>query len=139
MKSIQIALLAAALTALSWTAASAEGAIAVGEAGTAPRHEVAVGLSTDFPTARAAAADALARCKASSGVKASTLARCKVVQTFKKQCAAVAMDPKAGSNGFGFGIAKSRSQARSAAVVQCSQTAGPGRANACKVLGADCD
>jgi hypothetical protein len=139
MKSIQVAFLAAALTALSWTAASAEGAIAIGQAGTAPHHEVAVGLSTDFPTARAARADALARCKASSGVKASTLRRCKVVQTFTKQCAAVAMDPKAGSSGFGFGIAKGRSQARSAAITQCSQTAGPGRANACKVLGTDCD
>jgi hypothetical protein len=139
MKSIQIALLAMALTSLSWTAASADGAIAVGQSGTPPHHEVAVGLSTDFATANAAAADALARCKASAGVKASTLRRCKVVQTFKNKCIAVAMDPGAGSSGFGFGIAKSRSGARNAAVVQCGQTADRGRAKQCKVLGTDCD
>jgi hypothetical protein len=139
MKSIQIALLAAALTALSWTAASADGAIAVGQTGTAPRHEVAVGLSTDFANPNAAAADALARCKSSAGVKASTLRRCKVVQTFKNKCAAVAMDPLAGSNGFGYGIASSKTRARNTAIAQCAQTAGRNRASACRILGTECD
>jgi hypothetical protein len=139
MKSIQIALLATALTALSWTSASAEGAIAIGQTGTAPRHEVAVGLSTDFATANAAAADALARCKSSAGVKGSTLRQCKVVQTFKNKCAAVAMDPLAGSNGFGYGIASSKTRARNTAIAQCAQTAGRGRANTCTILGTECD
>ena len=139
MKCIQTVLLAFAVAALSWTTASAAGAIAVGEAGKAPRHEVAVGLSTDFPTIQAAARDALAQCKKSTGVKASTLARCKVVQTFTKQCASVAMDPQAGSAGFGYGIAKTRSRARNTAVVNCAKVAGPGRAPACRVVGTDCD
>jgi hypothetical protein len=96
-------------------------------------------LSTEFATANAAAADALARCKRSAGVKGSTLRQCKVVQTFKNKCAAIAMDPLAGSNGFGYGISSSQARARSIAMAQCGQTAGRGRAGACTILGTECD
>jgi hypothetical protein len=49
------------------------------------------------------------------------------------------MDPQPGSSGFGYAVARTRSQARNAAVVTCAQTAGSGRAPACKVVGTDCD
>jgi hypothetical protein len=62
-----------------------------------------------------------------------------VVKTFRKQCAAVAFDPKPGTSGFGWGVAATKFQARAAAVASCNQSADPGRQGACKAVGADCD
>jgi hypothetical protein len=137
MKRLQVALLAIAV-ALSASAAQADGAIAVGKGSNVVKSGIAAGLSTDFSSTKAASADALAQCR-NSKVKASTRSLCKVVKTFKNQCAAIAVDPRPGKRGFGWGLGATKFQARASAVVACNQAAGKGQQGFCQAVGADCD
>lgn len=138
MQRIGLVLVALAFASLSWTGASAEGALALGQPKDIARHGVAVGMADGLKNGNAAARDALAQCK-SSDVKADTRALCRVVRTFSKQCSAVAMDPKVGTPGFGWAIAKTETIAASQALANCKATAGFGRRNACRVAGTSCD
>jgi hypothetical protein len=138
MKLVRVVILAAALAGISWSAAFADGAIAVGKPANVAKNGIAVGLSTDFSSIKAASADAMSQCKRGE-VKASTRALCRVVKTFTKQCAAVAFDPLPATSGFGWGLGATKSKARAAALASCNQSADPGRKGACKVFGADCD
>lgn len=137
MKRIGFALVAMMFATLTWTPASAEGAIAIGTTNLV-KDGIAVGLSTDLGTSRAASRDAITQCK-NSGVKASTRALCRVVKTFSGQCAAVAMDPKPGTPGFGVALGTTSKQAQKAALASCNNTAGIGRRGQCRVAGSDCD
>jgi hypothetical protein len=53
--------------------------------------------------------------------------------TFSNQCAAEAIDPKDGTPGFGWAIADTPEQAKSQALANCRDTAGPDRQDACVV------
>lgn len=139
MKSIRVALVALAMAIAASSAVQADGAIAVGKGGDVVKSGIAVGLSTDFRTAKGASTDALAQCRRSAQVKASTRALCKVVKTFKKQCAAVAFDPRPGKTGFGWGLGATKWQANAAAVASCNAAAGKGQQGFCKAFGSDCD
>jgi hypothetical protein len=138
MKSVRVFLLAVALAVGAGAAAHAAGAIAVGKGSNVVKSGIAAGLSTDFATTKAASADALAQCR-SSKVKASTRSLCKVVKTFTKQCAAIAVDPRPGRTGFGWGVGATKFQASAAAVAACAATAGKGQQGFCKAVGGDCD
>ena len=138
MKRIGLALVALAFATLSLTQASAEGALALGQPKEIARHGIAIGMADGLKTTTAAAKDALQMCK-SSDVQKSTRALCRVVRTFSKQCSAVAMDPKVGTPGFGWAIAKTETAAASQALANCKATAGFGRRNACRVAGTSCD
>jgi Domain of unknown function (DUF4189) len=138
MKRIGLVLVALALATMSWTQASAEGALALGQPRDIARHGVAIGMADSLKTSKVAAATALQQCK-SSDVKAPTRALCQVVRTFSKQCSAVAMDPKVGTPGFGWAVAKTKTAAASQALSNCKATAGFARRNACRVAGTSCD
>ena len=138
MKRFGLIVVALAFATMSWTQASAEGALALGQPKDVAHHGVAIGIADGFKTGNAAAKDALQQCK-SSDVKADTRALCRVVRTYSKQCSAVAMDPKVGTPGFGWAIAKSKTAAASQALANCKATAGFGRRNACRVAGTSCD
>jgi hypothetical protein len=138
MKRVRVVLLALAVAAFSHAAAYADGAIAVGKGANVLKSGIAVGLSTDFPSAKTAAADAMAQCKGSK-VKGSTRALCKIVKTFKNQCAAVAFDVRVGAPGFGWGVGGTKGQASSAAVASCNANSGKAGPGACKAVGVDCD
>jgi hypothetical protein len=136
MRKTCITIAALTFAALSASAASAAGALAVGH--NVSRNGVAIGLSTDFPTTKLASRDALSQCK-QSNVAATTRALCKVVKTFTGQCVSIALDPKLGTPGFGWGAASTSRLAKNAALASCSASAGPTRQGACRVVGTACD
>src|SRR5690349_3850162 len=91
----QRALPAAALLAgiLPWPdLAAADGALAVGEPADVAQEGYAYGFALDEPDADAARAGAMRDCRTpTQGIDPRAQALCKVVQTFKNQCFAVAM------------------------------------------------
>jgi len=62
-----------------------------------------------------------------------------VVQTFRNQCFAVAMDPKDATPGAGWAVADDKESAARAALAKCVATAGDDRRDACEVTHSGCD
>ena len=139
----QRALLAAAmLVGLSaWAEfAVADGALAVGEPADVAAEGFAYGHALNQPTAEKAGADALSDCrKETPGVDPRAQALCKVVQAFKNQCFAVAMDPQDATPGVGWAVADDKEAASRAALAKCVATAGDDRRDACEVTHSGCD
>lgn len=107
-------LLPAALTLGAGTALAA-GAIAFSEA------ENYGFITSNYPDARAAQQAALKGCRYGD---------CRVVMDFQQECASIAV----GDDGYGWGAAASKAEARMTAMTQCSQT---GRN--CEELLSECD
>ncbi len=118
--------------------ALADGALAVGAAPNIATGGVAFGVSWDEPTPAAAGEAAMTGCRAADGVPQSTRSLCRVVHTFKGQCVSVALDPQAGTAGFGWGKGFTTTQSRYEALNNCRATAG-NRASACIVVDSTCD
>ena len=120
--------------------AAADGALAVGEPADVASEGFAYGYALDQPTAEKAGADALADCKTpTQGIDPRAQALCKVVQAFKNQCFAVAMDPQDATPGVGWAIEGDKASAARAALAKCVATAGDGRRDACEVTHSGCD
>jgi hypothetical protein len=119
------------------TAAVADGALAVALPPDVVKEGFAYGYVTDYPNAREADAQALKKCRDTTidGVRPL----CTVIQDFKNQCVAVAMDPAAGTPGVGWGVANDLISAERQALGKCEDTAGPGRRAACVVDHSTCD
>jgi Domain of unknown function (DUF4189) len=109
----------------------ADGALAIGLPGDVARQGVSMGYSTNRDTMDEAKARAVAKCKEQGSTLSKSL--CKVVGTFKLQCVALAIDPKAGTPGFGWAIAGTVEEAKAQALSNCRDTAGPSRRSACVV------
>src|SRR5690242_14042177 len=135
-RTAQRALLAAALLAGLMARAglaAAEGALAVGLPGDVAAEGFAYGFALDEPTPEKASAGALRDCKTETpGVDPRAQALCAVVQTFKNQCFAVAMDPKDATPGVGWAIERDKDSAARAALSKCVATAGDDRRDACE-------
>jgi hypothetical protein len=138
----QRTLLAAAMLlglALSEPAA-ADGALAVGQPGDVAAEGFAYGYALDQPTAEKAGGDALRDCKTPTrGIDPRAQALCKVVQAFKNQCFAVAMDPQDATPGVGWAVDRDKDSAARAALAKCVATAGDDRRDACEVTHSGCD
>ena len=120
--------------------AAADGALAVGLPSDVAGEGFAYGFAVDKPTGAAASAEALSDCKAETpGVDPRAQALCAVVQTFKNQCFAVAMDPKDATPGVGWAIENDKDTAGRAALAKCTATAGDDRRDACEVTHSGCD
>src|SRR5262249_17972105 len=120
--------------------AAADGALAVGEPADVASEGYAYGFALDEPTAEQAGAGALRDCRTpTQGIDPRAQALCKVVQTFKNQCFAVAMDPKDGTPGAGWAVADDKDAASRAALAKCVATAGDDRRDACEVNHSGCD
>jgi uncharacterized protein DUF4189 len=120
--------------------ATADGALAVGLPSDVAGEGFAYGFSLDQPTADQARAEALQDCKTETpGVDPRAQALCAVVQTFKNQCFAVAMDPKDATPGVGWSIARDKAAAGREALAKCAATAGADRRDACEVTHSGCD
>jgi hypothetical protein len=135
-------LLAAMLVGLlAWAdLAAADGALAVGEPADVAAEGFAYGYALDQPTAEKAGADALRDCTAPTrGIDPRAQALCKVVQAFKNQCFAVAMDPQDATPGVGWAVAGDKDSAARAALAKCVATAGDDRRGACEVTHSGCD
>ena len=120
--------------------ALADGALAVGLPDDVAAEGFAYGYALDEATADVARAQAVRDCKTeTTGVDPRAQARCAVVQTFKNQCFAVAMDPKDATPGVGWAIARDKDGASRAALAKCRDTAGDDRRDACEVTHSGCD
>jgi len=119
------------------TSAVADGALAVGLPDDVVKKGFAYGYVTDYPDADKADAQALKKCRDTTidGVRPL----CEVIQDFKNQCVAVAMDPQAGTPGVGWSVAPDSHTAEAQALSKCESTAGPGRRAACAVDHSSCD
>jgi|HubBroStandDraft_4_1064222.scaffolds.fasta_scaffold704926_1 hypothetical protein len=144
-----ISLLALAAILAANDRAHSEGAIAEGIApgGIAKGYELSI--SVNYPTTDDARAAALADCKkkpekVASGAapdsgNAKARARCEVVGTFSKKCAALALDPKDGTPGAGWATGDTQLKADEEALARCRSTAGASRRDFCKVTNRRCD
>jgi hypothetical protein len=92
---------------------------------------------TDYPDTDKADAEALKKCRDTTIAGVRPL--CEVIQDFKNQCVAVAMDPQAGTPGVGWSVAPDLHTAEAQALSKCESTAGPGRRAACAVDHSSCD
>jgi uncharacterized protein DUF4189 len=119
--------------------AYADGAIAVGfTANGIAKDGVAVGWSRNYSTDKAGKDEALRKCHDYKPAPKAAK-QCKVVGTFKDKCLAVAMDPKAGTPGFGWAVAEKKADAEDRALANCKDTAGPDRERYCGLQDHACD
>ena len=117
--------------------AAADGALAVALPPDVVKQGFAYGYVTDYASIKEADDQALKKCRDTTidGVRPL----CTVIQDFKNQCVAVAMDPQAGTPGVGWGVAADLHSAEAQALSKCQDTAGPGRRAACVVDHSSCD
>lgn len=124
----------ALMPALAW----AEGALAVGSTADVSKDGIAFGTAINYKTPAAARDAALEKCR---GYKPApkAAAECQLVGTFRRECWAIAMDPKPGTPGAGWAIATNKATAEQRALDACKTTAGAKRRSYCAVDSADCD
>jgi len=120
--------LASVLAFASAAQARAVAALALGVPGDVAKEGVSMGLFTGEQTVEAAQAKALDQCH-----KQGSEALCVVVRVFRNQCAALAIDPKPGTPGFGWAIAENPENAKGQALESCRDMVGPDRCDACVV------
>jgi hypothetical protein len=120
--------------------APADGALAVGEPPDVAAEGYAYGFALDQPTTEEASAQALRDCKTPTpGIDPRAQVLCAIVQSFKNQCFAVAMDPKDATPGVGWAVEDDKAKAERAALARCVATAGDDRRDACEITHAGCD
>jgi Domain of unknown function (DUF4189) len=100
---------------------------------------VAVGQAHNYTTQEDAEAEALRQCRTNPDSDDEVHALCKIVDHFDNRCVAVALDPKAGTPGWGWSIADTRNGAKDQALDICRQSAGADRAPYCIVSTEACD
>jgi hypothetical protein len=117
---------------------AAEGALAIGSSGNIFKDGIAYGGSINRATKEAAITKALATCHAyTTAPRAAEL--CKIVVTFTRQCFATALDPAAGTPGFGWAIDPDKIEAEAKAMSLCQDTAGKERRKFCQPDQSYCD
>lgn len=137
MRQIGLALIVIGMAAITSSAASAAGALAIGQTNNVAQDGVAIGATVDYATAAEARSEALRECRDAPAPLASK--NCEIVQEYTRACAAIAMDEGAHTAGFGWAIAKTEFDAKWDALIACKDTADPGRARHCRVMGTACD
>jgi hypothetical protein len=114
----------------------ADGAIAIAQPSDVVADGWAYGTAYNFDSREEARRAALDRCRQTKSEKRRQL--CKVVQSFKHECVAVAMDPKDGTPGVGWAVEETQEAAEEKAMAECRATAG-NRAQYCKLSNSGCD
>jgi hypothetical protein len=113
------------------SAARADAAVAIGLPADVATHGISMFIYVNAPSSQEAKSQAVAGCKTVGS--ATSKALCRVLATFKNQCAAEAFDPKDGTPGFGWAVAETLEEAKRQALANCRDTAGPDRQDACMV------
>jgi Domain of unknown function (DUF4189) len=127
-------------TAVAWPRpAIAEGALAVGQPPDIAKSGLAYGYATSRATESVARAQALQRCREPVGSSAAARKLCKVIETFRDQCVAVAIDAESNPPGYGWGIAAGMQAAEDQALAKCEETAGQGGRGGCRIDKSACD
>ena len=128
----------AAACLLTSTSAIAEGALAVGWTGDVAKDGLAVGTAINYATREAAIATAIEYCRKYDQAPRAKV-HCKLVATFRRECYAVAYDPKAGTPGAGWAVAADKATAEERAIAICEASAGTDRQGTCRTEEAKCD
>ena len=118
--------------------ACAEGAFAVGSTGDVVKHGIAYGGSYNHRSRRSAEEGALRACREYRSAPQAA-EQCKIVATFTNECYAVANDPKPGTPGTGWAIARNEETAKERAMAACRASAGRGREKFCVIELTNCD
>jgi hypothetical protein len=128
------------LLSIAWPGiAFGEGAIAVGLPWDVSKQGVAFGVSWGYGNRQEAEARAMKECRSFEGVPATTTNLCKVVETFRGECVAIALDTEPGTPGVGWAVAPTEELAKSSAMERCKRTAGAARQQHCKITNSRCD
>jgi hypothetical protein len=135
-KAIVICLLGTGWHVLSLSrSAVAEGALAVGVTENL-REGSTYGFAFDMKTSELARTHAMARCQSVRAATARLKAKCRIVKTFKRQCLAIALTPKA--PGFGWAVEPDLATAEQRAIGTCQEAAGK-KGELCTVSESACD
>lgn len=126
-------------TVLGAPVARADAALAVSHVGDVARQGLAMGWSVDYASKEAAEKEALARCRAFADAPQATREACRVVESFRDRCLAVALDPEPGTAGVGWDVHKSRDWAEEEAMEKCAESSSPKRRTSCRVALIRCD
>ncbi len=118
--------------------ALASGALAVGQTGNVTKDGIAMGWTTGYADPKGAEAAAMKHCLNFKDAPEKTRKRCKVVRAFEDQCVAIALDPKAGTPGYGYAIRATMTEAKDEAMSRCRETGG-NRAKFCVDSDSGCD
>jgi len=119
--------------------ARADGALAVGLPGDVGRHGVAMGWAFNYPTKQGAQAEALKRCRGYRDAQQSTKDLCRIVESFRRSCLAVAWDPENGTTGIGWAVDRNQKEAEDLAMDGCMETSDKKRREFCRVSVTRCD
>jgi hypothetical protein len=119
--------------------AHAEAALAVGQPADVAKQGIAIGWAVDYPDKAAAEAEALARCRGFTDAPQATRGLCRIVESVRDACLAVALDPDRGSTGVGWGVHKNRDWAEDVAMERCAEASSPRRRASCQVALVRCD
>ena len=115
------------------------GSIAVGAPARIEADGLAIGVSYGQETPQDAQALAIKRCKDFQDAPVETRDLCRVLETFSNQCVSVALDPKAGTPGWGWAVARESRDAEEGALRMCRSTAGQQRESYCATTNLRCD
>ena len=119
--------------------ARADAALAVGRPADVARQGLAVGWAVDHAGREAAEKEALARCRAFADAPQVAREACRIVETFRDRCLAVALDPEPGTTGVGWDVHRNREWAEESALERCAETSAPKRRPSCRVALVRCD
>lgn len=137
--SLSGAAIVAATLLLAPQRADAAGAVAIGLPDNVVTGGIAIGRSWNFGSEREARERALHECRTFQDAPPQTRELCRVIRVFRNECSAVALDPQAGTPGYGWAVAETRALAEEDALRLCRHTAG-NRARYCKLVGSTgCD
>lgn len=117
----------------------AEGALAVGLPKDVARDGVAMGWVINARTKQRAEQQALAQCRDFQDAAQPTRDLCKIVESFRGECLAIAMDPQNGTSGIGWATGATQPVAEGEAMAKCSTTAGKRRQRFCQVSVTRCE
>jgi hypothetical protein len=131
---LKSSILGFALVLAATSPASAYGALAIGgNPADAAAKGLAFGISHNYGTKDAAEAEAMKQCLSQTDAPAETVALCKLVENFSHEWVVVALDPGAGTPGFGWSIDTDKDTAERNAMDQCKASSPDERKAYCVV------
>ncbi len=119
--------------------ANSAGAVAIAEPADVAADGYAAGIAYRHKTSTEAEDRAMRECESVEDAPPATRRLCKIVRTFDNMCAAVALDPQAGTPGAGWAVGDTLADARREALRHCEATAGAARQGECRVTAEGCD
>lgn len=127
------------LTLLMSRPSEASSAFAAGVPDSVAADGVSLGEAHNYDTREAAESEAMRRCQTDSNSTEKVHSLCKIIAHFDNRCLSTALDPKAGTPGWGWAIADTESQADDQALSMCRADAGADRAPYCVIEQSVCD